>query len=260
MTKRLQPILVVAIMLLVPSLVFGASGFGITKVSWDEQDHRMVVSVTVKNDVPLTCLDIPLRMEGATLEKASFEGTRVEYFDFKSCTVKDGDVFIGLIYQFSTEAKPQLEAGEGEVCKLFLKVDDAAEVVKFSIAQTTKPYHDLMLVTRKDNRAVAIRPDFESATISLAEKVLPAKYALAQNYPNPFNPRTNLRFELEKAGHVRLVVYNVLGQEVTTLVDEVLEKGPHDVVWDATHCASGIYFYKLSAGDFTATKKMVLVR
>ena len=260
MTKRLQPILVIAMILLVPSLVLGANGFGLTKVSWDEQDRHMVVSVTVKNDVQLTCLDIPLRFEGATPLYATFEGSRVEYFDFKSCSVKEQDVFIGLIYQFGSEAKPQLAAGEGEVCQLHLQVDEAATEVKVSVAQTSKPYHDLMYVTRKDNRAVAIKTDFQNATISLVEKVLPAKYALAQNYPNPFNPETTISFELEKAGHVRMVVYNVLGQEVTTLVDDVLEKGAHDVKWNANTCASGIYFYKLSTENFNDTKKMVLVR
>ncbi|UCG62533.1 MAG: T9SS type A sorting domain-containing protein [Candidatus Zixiibacteriota bacterium] len=259
MTKRLQPILVIAMLLAAPTLVFGGSGFGISKESWDAQERLMVVALEVKNDVNLTCLDIPLRIEGATLEKASFEGTRVEDFDFKSCNVKDGSVFIGLIYQFGTEARPQLAAGEGVVCKLHLKVDESAEEVKFSVAQTSKPYHDLMLVTRKDNRAVAIKPDFENATIPLVEKVLPAKYSLSQNYPNPFNPECIIPYELEKPGHVLLRVYNVLGQEVTTLVDEYQEAGPQSVKWHA-NCASGVYFYKLQTGDFEATKKAVLVR
>ena len=259
MTKRLQPILVVAMILLVPSLVFGANGFGVAMNSFDQQEGKMVVSVMVKNDRALTCLDVPLRIEGATVEKVSFEGTRVDYFDFKSSYVRGQDLFIGLIAQFGTEAKPQLAAGEGEICQLHLLVDKSAPEVTISEAKTTEPFHALTYVERVDGRAKAIYPDFRSTTLSLAAKV-PTQYALAQNYPNPFNPTTTVAFDLKKAGHVKVNIYNVLGQTVTCLVDEYLEAGTHSREWNANNFSSGIYFYQINANDFNDTKKMVLMK
>ncbi len=88
----------------------------------------------------------------------------------------------------------------------------------------------------------------------------PVDYALHQNYPNPFNPVTIINYSLPLKSQVDLVVYNVLGESVTHLVDEEKEVGKYSVEFDATSLPSGIYFYKLQAGDFVETKKMVLIR
>ena len=93
------------------------------------------------------------------------------------------------------------------------------------------------------------------------ENVISAKsFALEQNYPNPFNPSTTIEFTLDKKSDVKLTIFNMLGQEVTTLVNEVRDAGAHREIWDASNVASGVYFYKLSAGDLTRTKKMVLLK
>jgi hypothetical protein len=93
----------------------------------------------------------------------------------------------------------------------------------------------------------------------VAAKAVPASYSLAQNYPNPFNPTTTISFQLKQGGEWTINVFNVTGQ----LVDEISgydEAGQVDVVWDASDLASGIYFYKLEAGTFAATKKAVLLK
>ncbi|RMH61843.1 MAG: T9SS C-terminal target domain-containing protein [Calditrichaeota bacterium] len=91
--------------------------------------------------------------------------------------------------------------------------------------------------------------------------VVANSYELQQNYPNPFNPVTTIKYSLEKAGNVTLDVYNVLGAKVATLVNgEKMSAGAHEVTFDASNLASGIYYYKLSADGFEATKKMVLVK
>jgi hypothetical protein len=92
--------------------------------------------------------------------------------------------------------------------------------------------------------------------------VLPQEYALHQNYPNPFNPNTNIRFDLREAGHVTLAIYNILGQNVATLVDQRFNAGSHQVTFDAATAglASGVYFYRIEAGQFTDMKKMVLMK
>jgi len=85
-------------------------------------------------------------------------------------------------------------------------------------------------------------------------------FRLDQNYPNPFNPMTNIRFTLPKVVNVTLKVYNVMGQEVATLINNERHVGELIATWDAKNVASGVYFYTLTAGDFTATKKMLLIK
>jgi hypothetical protein len=94
---------------------------------------------------------------------------------------------------------------------------------------------------------------------------VPQKFALMQNVPNPFNPSTLIRFDLPRAVHVRLSVYNVKGELVATIIDDDMTQGRKEVSWTAKDdhgntVASGIYFYRLVAGDFIETKKMVLLR
>ncbi len=89
---------------------------------------------------------------------------------------------------------------------------------------------------------------------------LPKSVALDQNYPNPFNPITEISYDIPKSFEVNLRVFNILGQEIATLVNRQQEAGSHTVRWDATAEPSGIYFYRLKAGDFLETKKMVVVK
>ena len=84
------------------------------------------------------------------------------------------------------------------------------------------------------------------------------KYNLSQNYPNPFNPTTIINFSLDKPGHVKLSVYNVLGEEVKNIVDGLRTAGNHRVTFDASNSPSGIYFYRLESEGQTVTKSMIL--
>ena len=88
----------------------------------------------------------------------------------------------------------------------------------------------------------------------------PLAYKLSQNYPNPFNPSTRIAYDVAKSGDVRLSVYNLLGQEVSTLVDGYQSAGRHTVIFDASHMASGTYFYILRSDGNVITKKMVLLK
>ncbi len=89
---------------------------------------------------------------------------------------------------------------------------------------------------------------------------VPADFSLAQNYPNPFNPSTTIKFALPKSGSVMLKVYNALGKEVETLVNEVMGAGMYEVTFDASKLNSGMYFYRLSTNGFSETKRMMLVK
>jgi len=89
---------------------------------------------------------------------------------------------------------------------------------------------------------------------------VPAEYSLLCNYPNPFNASTDISFDLPSAGHLTLVIYNMLGQEVATLADSWMDAGSHKIVWEASSASSGIYFCKMRAGDFVAVRKMSLLK
>jgi hypothetical protein len=104
-----------------------------------------------------------------------------------------------------------------------------------------------------------------SAGVVDAGGEVPRVYSLAQNCPNPFNPLTTIRFEIKSKGRVSLKIYNVAGQLVKTLVDEVLDAGPHSKEWKGLNdagskVASGVYFYRLEAGEYESVRKMVLLR
>ena len=89
---------------------------------------------------------------------------------------------------------------------------------------------------------------------------IPSTYRLEQNYPNPFNPTTKITFALPVAGNVEIKIYDAAGREVTTLLNSFENAGTHAVSYDASSLASGVYIYKLTAGTFTDSKKMVLIK
>ncbi|MCO6446366.1 MAG: T9SS type A sorting domain-containing protein [Ignavibacteriota bacterium] len=89
---------------------------------------------------------------------------------------------------------------------------------------------------------------------------IPENFSLSQNYPNPFNPSTTIRFELPESDIVTLKIFNILGEEVSTLVNTELKAGKHEYQFNANNLSSGIYFYRIQAGSFTETKKMILIR
>lgn len=98
-----------------------------------------------------------------------------------------------------------------------------------------------------------------------SDPLLPDRFVLKQNYPNPFNPETEISFNLPVASHTKLEIFNILGKSVVMLVDEHMTAGQHSVHWfgktdKGEQAASGIYFYKITAGDYFDIKKMVLIK
>jgi hypothetical protein len=89
---------------------------------------------------------------------------------------------------------------------------------------------------------------------------IPKAFALLQNYPNPFNPATTIRYSLPHRTQVQLAVYNTLGQEVASLINADIDAGYHEVRFDGSDFASGVYFYRLRAGNYLATKRLLLLK
>ena len=99
-----------------------------------------------------------------------------------------------------------------------------------------------------------------SKEVTLENSTVPDKYSLSQNYPNPFNPTTTIEFTLPQKEFVTITIFDVLGNEVTTLIKEELSAGLHKIEFNASELTSGVYIYKLIAGSFTQTKKMTLMK
>ena len=98
-----------------------------------------------------------------------------------------------------------------------------------------------------------------SGYINISSEV-PRQFSLFQNYPNPFNPSTIIRYELPRIGFVKIIVYDVLGREVVTLINEQLKPGTYEIDWDASGYSSGVYFYRLQTEGYTETRKMILIK
>ena len=113
-----------------------------------------------------------------------------------------------------------------------------------------------------DGGWINFRPDTVDYSVGINQisSNVPERYTLSQNYPNPFNPSTVINFSLPVKGFVTLKVYDVLGQEVATLVNNVLTVGEYAYEFDASRLSSGIYFYTLKGENFVETKKMMLVK
>ncbi|HMQ80675.1 MAG TPA: YCF48-related protein [Ignavibacteria bacterium] len=135
--------------------------------------------------------------------------------------------------------------------------------------------HDVCIPTRKLNEVQFIDPitGFISGdgvfmkttngglTFFNSHEILnPEKFRLFQNYPNPFNPVTNIKFDIPKSGLVKITVFDMLGREVTSLINQQMQPGSSSVDWDASNYPSGVYFYKLETESFAESKKMVLVK
>ena len=94
----------------------------------------------------------------------------------------------------------------------------------------------------------------------LSEGEIIEKYTLSQNYPNPFNPTTNIKFAIPKSSNVKIAVFDIAGKELEVLVDEQLKAGTYQLNWNASTHSSGVYFYKMQAGEYYSTMKMVLIK
>ena len=167
---------------------------------------------------------------------------------------------------------PQMLAGD-ELDLVYGRVDGVVKVGIVDLDGSAMISPGVTSVLRLEGEyevvsAVASTVDHQSVRLSITSRggtALPADYALHQNYPNPFNPTTEISYHLPAPSEVRLEVFNLLGRWVTTLVDDHRDAGTHTITWHGTNShgkpvSSGVYLYRLEAGAFSETKKMMLVK
>ena len=276
MLKRFNTLAVVLAVLLIPTAIFAADKFA--PGSAVVNDNTVTVPLGITNQDDLMAIDIPLQFsEGVTLKEVTFEDTRVAHFNLKISNIDNEarTVVIGLVSQTSSTPVPLLEAGEGTIANLVFEVDDASvSDITLTAITTENPHHSLTFVynrtEREGMRHIRTAPSFDSYTVALsgvasAGQDMPTEFSLDQNYPNPFNPTTEIPLALPTAARVSLRVYNVLGQEVRTLVDGQMDAGFHTVTWDGRSSSggsvsSGVYFYRVETEGFTETKKMLMLK
>jgi hypothetical protein len=136
--------------------------------------------------------------------------------------------------------------------------------VKFTPAAVNQTYSGLLTINNNDSNITLGLNGVSGQSIGIEpiSSIIPNEFSLSQNYPNPFNPATKIRFSISSSGQGQtyIKVFDILGKEVQTLVDEHLSAGIYEVTFDASKLTSGVYFYRIVAGDFIDTKRMVLVK
>ncbi|MBA7694056.1 hypothetical protein ES703_102657 [subsurface metagenome] len=184
----------------------------------------------------------------------------------------DGEYRIQIYYQnYSGLQTGEIQIGGGPEATTVLSVDFASDEDSLELGVLS----DLFAATAGARTLILSGDSINVDYVQLIEDrlfstrrerdVLPTGYALAQNYPNPFNPVTTISFTIPRHEMVKLVVYNILGQHVTTLVNERTGPGTHSVIWNGTDMAgrmvgSGIYFYRIKAGDFNKVRKFTFLK
>jgi hypothetical protein len=188
----------------------------------------------------MTCYDASLKNNNGTVS-GSIDRTvsNVPYFPWMYCQPLAGNISPG---------------GEMDVTVTF----DASDLSDVSFLA------DLVIQSNDPDNPQTVIPvslTVEPSAINTDQLLgIPKEYNLSQNFPNPFNPKTIINYELPITNFVELTIYNLLGQKVITLINEHQNAGYHQIEWEASDFASGIYYYKINAGDFQDVKKMILLR
>jgi hypothetical protein len=238
--------------------------------------EKAVVPVYFYNDEALGAVQVPLRWLSSdiTLDSVSFVDSRVEYLEMKVAGLQESDhqkvVFAAIVF-FEAGITP----GNGLFAKLYFDVPlgTAPQVIMpdttiFGPAQVDLLFFDTTGSMSISPVLVRERPGIIYVSGSDADDgnpALPNVNKLSQNYPNPFNPVTKINFSLERKSHVKLIVYNVLAQEITVLADGEFEAGNHEEEWNGTDAngstvASGVYFYRIITDGFNEARRMVFMK
>jgi hypothetical protein len=202
----------------------------------------MMVHVWADNNgVPGEDLITPIPAEPAANLENPYEMTVVDLREYQDILWMQGDFWIG----YSVP-------GDEVWLTLGRALDDTRSYVY-------DPTTGQWTMSDREFQFRAVTDDFYPAG-GVDEMGIPKKFELMQNYPNPFNPTTIIKYALPKEAHVTIKVYNALGQEVATLINQNVDAGYHEINFNASNLASGMYIYRIQAGNYVAVKKMMLLK
>ena len=213
---------------------------------------------------------------------AQFTASRNLEVQWAATTDRDGDEVIYFFAistpddeTFETPLFTQLSVRGGSESRAVIRYDDLDGLLDASGLDDGESAEFIWTILASDGRDTVqvstktgpvFNPVYRTITMERAEQTsaedsdLPKRFALEQNYPNPFNPATKIQYDVPNQSHVRIAIYDVLGRQVQVLVNEELSAGRHTVDFDATRLASGVYIYRMEAGSFVQTRKMMLVK
>jgi hypothetical protein len=205
-----------------------------------------------------------VKTDGTVIDLVAFSGFNAPP---EIISKPDTIAFIDSLYQYQVIADDNVNDTliySLTTAPYWLSIDGATGLIEG--IPSTNDLGDTLVTVRVDDSYG--RTDTQTYTLYISPPVaidtkfnqIPQKYALNQNYPNPFNPSTIIKYQVPELSYLTIKVYDVLGSEISSLVNEEKPAGSYEVEFDGTGLTSGIYFYQLQAGDYTDTKKMILLR
>jgi hypothetical protein len=233
----------------------GVTAFGLTKEN--HQDASIAASDANADGLPLSLADLVYLIRvvvGDALPYDKASPVEAGYSVNNGVLSVDGEMGAAFI-RVSGNTAPRLMADNMEMLSAYDDVNDVTRILVYSM-EAGQAFTGQFLSFEGDLVSIDLAT-YAGAPVVSTE--VPTSYALEQNYPNPFNPTTTVAFTLKQAGEWKVTFYNVTGQVVDVL-SGYDEAGSQSVVWDASDRASGIYFYKFEADDFTMTKKAILLK
>ena len=281
MSRKILAGLVVLAFVLVGSTALADCGNPLScQVLPSKSANTAVVKLHLENAKGMAGASIPLSFGslGSDIQctKIDFVGSRVAHFQhYPSIDNQNKRLLIGMIRALDEDIDDVLSAGEGLIATLYFESSEKSRCVpelKITAWPLSAGKLFFNMVDEKGNSICGKKIEDADVRIPIKfgdreelQEAKPSSFELKGNFPNPFNPETVIKFNLPQDTRVTLKVYNILGQVVNTLVDEMLPAGAHSVIWDGKNgqgrgVASGVYFYRIKAGDFESIEKMTLLR
>lgn len=281
---------VLAVLAIAVAALAGTNSFAYSAmVSVDSASARPGDAVTLAvrlsgNNYKISAAVIPLKYDPATLtfDSATFDPTFLPegITGYANADIAEKQIRVVLVPSFSKSPMDTIIAASGVMAYLhlhvapsatpqFSEIDSVNLKTAVNVVGTDTTFLTLTVEFADNTGSGIFLPDFQSGGVmvlvptdvdDIQTGTLPTDFALGQNYPNPFNPTTNISFDLPRAGHVKLEVFNLLGQSVRTLADGRMGAGTHLAVFDADNLPSGIYFYRLTHEVGSVTRKMILLK
>ncbi|UCC79566.1 MAG: T9SS type A sorting domain-containing protein [Candidatus Zixiibacteriota bacterium] len=224
------------------------------------------VPINLINTFPVGGYIFRITYDTVAFEAISVDTTsRSSCFDYNLFNVDEPGVIRFLATTFNPENNT-IPPGSGYISIVNLYLKDTApggyHDIRFENEDSTS-YDNQLSNAAGDTLIIPVLVDGAVYVVQTGidtDPAIPGKFELSQNYPNPFNAQTTIRFVLPKSQDIELTVYDLLGRRIEVLINEYWEAGVHTITFDASSLSSGVYFYRLQAGDAVETKRMVLLK